>query len=643
MVQAALMCGIAGFVDLDGGNAVDAEATARAMAATLQARGPDDAGAWSDGQVALGFRRLAIVDLSPLGHQPMASASRRYTIVFNGEIYNHGELRAELAAAGARFRGRSDTEVVLAAIEAWGFEATLPRLRGMFAIAVWDARERALSLARDRFGEKPLYVGWLRGGRVLAFASELKALRAHPAFTATIDRAALIAFVRYGYVPVPRSIYQGISKLAPGTWQRIAADGAVSGPHTYYSFRAVAEGGLAAPLAIDVGAAADRVEAVLTRAVREQMLADVPLGAFLSGGIDSSLIVMLMQRQASTPVKTFSIGFDDPRYDETRYAREVAARLGTDHTEFRVNGQDALAVVPDLPHIYDEPFADSSQIPTTLVARLARRHVTVVLTGEGGDELFAGYPRFAIVRRLERLLRLPGRARVAGAIDALIGLLQNRDLTPGRAQRWLDWARRRSVIAADVDPDAFYARLMSLWYQPELVVPGVAEDRGVLPLAPDVLARGNATERAMYADMLTHFGDELLVKVDRAAMSTSLETRLPFIDHELVELAWRLPYSTKVAGERTKLVLRHILDKQLPSSLFDRPKMGFMIPVAAWLRGPLRGWAEALLDERRMREDGYLDPTFVRRRWTAFLAGVDDWRTSLWPILMWQAWREATQ
>ena len=643
MVQAALMCGIAGFVDLDGGNAVEAEATARAMAATLQARGPDDAGAWSDGQVALGFRRLAIVDLSPLGHQPMASASRRFTIVFNGEIYNHGELRAELAAAGARFRGRSDTEVILAAIEAWGFEATLPRLRGMFALAVWDARERTLSLARDRFGEKPLYVGWLRGGRVLAFASELKALRAHPAFTPTIDRAALIAFVRYGYVPGPRSIYQGVSKLTAGTWQRIAADGTVSGPHAYYSFRAVAEAGLAAPLAIDVGEAADRVEALLTRAVREQMLADVPLGAFLSGGIDSSLIVMLMQRLASTPVKTFAIGFDDPRYDETRYARDVAARLGTDHTEFRVTGQDALAVVPDLPHIYDEPFADSSQIPTTLVARLARRHVTVVLTGEGGDELFAGYPRFAIVRRLERLLRLPGRARVAGAIDALIARLQNRDVSPGRSQRWLDWARRRSVIAADVDPDAFYARLMSLWYQPELVMPGVAEDRGVLPLAPDVLAGGNATERAMYADMLTHFGDELLVKVDRAAMSTSLETRLPFIDHELVELAWRLPFATKVAGERTKLVLRHILDKQLPSSLFDRPKMGFMIPIAAWLRGPLRGWAEALLDERRMREDGYLDPTFVRRRWSAFLAGVDDWRTSLWPILMWQAWREATR
>ncbi len=300
-------------------------------------------------------------------------------------------------------------------------------------------------------------------------------------------------------------------------------------------------------------------------------------------------------------------------------------------------------MVPDLPFIYDEPFADSSQIPTTLVARLARQHVTVALTGEGGDELFAGYPRFAIVRRLERLLRMPGRARVAGAIDALIARLQNRDVTPGRGQRWLDWARRRSVIASDVDADAFYARLMSLWYQPELVLPGVAEDRGVLPLAPDVLAHGNATERAMYADMFTHFGDELLVKVDRAAMSTSLETRLPLIDHELVELAWRLPFATKVAGERTKLVLRHILDKQLPSSLFDRPKMGFMIPISAWLRGPLRGWAEALLDERRMREDGYLDPTFVRRRWSAFLAGVDDWRTSLWPILMWQAWREATR
>ncbi len=637
------MCGLAGFVDLDGVAAADGEAIARAMAATLRARGPDDDGAWCDGRVGFGFRRLSIVDLSPLGHQPMASASGRYTIAFNGEIYNHDELRRELAAGGARFRGRSDTEVILAAVERWGFAATLPRLRGMFAIALWDSRERALWLGRDRFGEKPLYVGWLRGGRVCVFASELKAIRAHPAFVEHIDRAALIGFVRRGYVAAPRSIYQGIGKLLQGTWQRIDADGRTTGPTAYYDLRAVAEGGLAAPLDVDLGEAAARVEAVLTRAVREQMIADVPLGASLSGGIDSSLVAMLMQRQSTTPIRTFSIGFDDPRFDETVYARDVAARLGTDHTELRVTGADALAVVPELPHIYDEPFADSSQIPTTLVARLARRHVTVVLTGEGGDELFAGYPRFTLMRQVAPLLRLPGRARVAGLVDRVIGRLQDRDPAPGAAQRWLDWARRRSLIASDRDPDAFYARMMSLWYQPELAVPGVAEDRGVLPLAPDVLAAGNVTERAMYADLMTQFPDDLLVKVDRAAMSTSLETRLPFTDPELVELAWRLPFATKVAGTRAKLVLRQILDRQLPSSLFDRPKMGFMVPIAAWLRGPLRGWAEALLDERRLRDDGYLDPRVIRRRWTGFLAGIDDWRTSLWPILMWQAWRDATR
>ena len=637
------MCGIAGFVDVAGGPSADGEVLARAMAAPLVARGPDDDGAWSDGHVGLGFRRLANVDLSPHGHQPMHSPSRRFTLVFNGEIYNHGALRSELASAGVRFRGRSDTEVVVAAIERWGVEATLPRLRGMFAFAVWDAHERTLTLARDRFGEKPLYLGWLRGGRTFVFGSELKALRAHPQFDATIDRAALIGFMRHGYVATPRSIYQGIGKLPPGTWQRVHLDGRTDGPHRYYDLRAVAEAGIAAPLDVDVGAAATQVEALLTRSVREQMVADVPLGAFLSGGIDSSLIVMLMQREATRPVKTFSIGFDQAGFDESAYAREVATRLGTDHMEFRVTGEQALAVIPDLPQIYDEPFADSSQVPTTMVARLARQHVTVVLTGEGGDELFAGYPRFALVRQLERLLALPGRRTTGRALDRLVARLQDRASEPGRTQRALDWLRRRTLVASVDDVDALYARLMSLWYLPSLVVPGIAEDRGVMPLSKDVLADGSVTERAMYADMLAHFPDELLVKVDRAAMSTSLETRLPFLDHELVALSWRLPFATKVAGTRAKLVLRHILDKQLPSSLFDRPKMGFMVPLSAWLRGPLRGWAEALLDERRLREDGLLDPTHVRRRWAAFLAGIDDWRTSLWPVLMWQAWRDANR
>jgi asparagine synthase (glutamine-hydrolysing) len=370
------MCGIAGFVDTDGMDRASGEALARAMATPLTPRGPDDSGAWSNGTVGLGFRRLAIVDLSPAGHQPMTSASGHLTITFNGEIYNHGELRAELAGRGARFRGRSDTEVLLAAIETWGVAATLPRLRGMFAFAVWDARDRSLTLARDRFGEKPLYLGWARDRRLFVFGSQLAALRAHPDVELTIDRAALLGFVRYSYVPHPRSIYEGLGKLPPGTWQRVWADGRATAPTSYYSLAAVAEANLAARTDVDLGDAAAQVEAALTRAVREQMVADVPLGAFLSGGIDSSLIVMLMQRHAQTPVRTFSIGFDQAAYDESAYARDVASRLGTEHTEFHVTGADALAIVPDLPDIYDEPFADSSQLPTTLVARLARRHVT---------------------------------------------------------------------------------------------------------------------------------------------------------------------------------------------------------------------------------------------------------------------------
>jgi asparagine synthase (glutamine-hydrolysing) len=633
------MCGIAGFVDTDGMDRASGEALARAMATPLTPRGPDDSGAWSNGTVGLGFRRLAIVDLSPAGHQPMTSASGHLTITFNGEIYNHGELRAELAGRGARFRGRSDTEVLLAAIETWGVAATLPRLRGMFAFAVWDARDRSLTLARDRFGEKPLYLGWARDRRLFVFGSQLAALRAHPDVELTIDRAALLGFVRYSYVPHPRSIYEGLGKLPPGTWQRVWADGRATAPTSYYSLAAVAEANLAARTKVDLGDAAAQVEAALTRAVREQMVADVPLGAFLSGGIDSSLIVMLMQRHAQTPVRTFSIGFDQAAYDESAYARDVASRLGTEHTEFHVTGADALAIVPDLPDIYDEPFADSSQLPTTLVARLARRHVTVVLAGDGGDELFAGYPRFADLRRVDAAYGVPGRRAVATLADRLVARLQDGSSAPGPWQRRLDWLRRRTDLASQPDLDGFYQRVMSLWFCAEDAVPGAVADRGVLPLAPEVLAAGNPTERAMVADLLSHFTDQLLVKVDRAAMSTSLETRLPFLDHELYELSWRLPFATKVVGDRAKVVLRHVLDKQLPAALFDRPKMGFMIPLAAWLRGPLRDWAEALLEPRALAADGLLAPAIIRRRWSAFLAGDDAWRTALWPILMWQAWR----
>ena len=634
------MCGIAGFFDLDGIAVPEADTVARRMARTIATRGPDDEDAWADGAgIALGFRRLAILDLSPLGRQPMHSASGRYTIVFNGEIYNHGALRDELAARGHHFRGRSDTEVILACVEEHGFEATLPRLRGMFALAVWDARDRTLSLARDRFGEKPLYAGWARNGRLFLFGSELKALRAHPDFTPAIDRAALLRYLRHGYVPSPRSIYEGIGKVPPGHWLRVgAAERGAARP--YYSVRAVAEAGLAEPLAVGLDEAAERLDAELGRAVKEQMIADVPLGAFLSGGIDSSLVVMLMQRYSSRPVKTFSIGFTSPAFDESRYARAVATRLGTEHTELRVSAEEALAVIPALPQIYDEPFADSSQIPTTLVSRLARREVTVALAGDGGDELFAGYPRYTSMRTLERAFNLPGRRALGRLGGRLVELVTRPGVHADRVQRLADWLRRRTDVASAPDMDAFYELYMSLWYHPDWLVPDVVEDRGHMPLAKDILARGNTTERAMYADLVQNLPDSLLTKVDRAAMSASLETRLPLLDHEVVALAWRLPFAVKIDGPRTKAVMRRLLARQLPADLFDRPKMGFMIPIVEWLRGPLRDWAEALLDERRLRDDGFLQPTMIRRRWLGFLAGTRDWHGPLWPILMWQAWRD---
>jgi len=634
------MCGIAGFLDVDGHSVDEAETVARRMATAIASRGPDDEGAWaSPAGVALGFRRLAILDLSPLGAQPMASASKRFTIVFNGEIYNHAALRDELHARGHTFRGRSDTEVILAAVEEYGFEAALRRLRGMFAIAVWDARDRTLCLARDRFGEKPLFAGWTRGGKLFVFGSELKALRAHPQFTPAIDRASLLRYMRHGYVPTPRSIYQGIAKVPPGTWVRLSAAEPAATPRPYYSIREVAEAGLADPLDVDLHQAGELLEDELGRAVREQMVADVPLGAFLSGGIDSSLIVLLMQRYSTRPVKTFSIGFTTPQYDESKYAREVARRLGTDHTELRVSADEALAVIPQIPTIYDEPFADSSQIPTTLVSRLARAQVTVALTGDGGDELFAGYPRFTSMRRMERWFNLPGRALLGKLGGAALELVIRDSVEAGPLQRLADWARRRTDAASVPDMDAFYELYMSLWYHPEWVVPGVAEEHGPMPLGKDVLPRGNLTERAMLADALQNLPDALLVKVDRAAMSVGLETRLPLLDPGVAALAWRLPFATKVDGARAKLVMREVLATQLSRSLFERPKMGFMIPIVDWLRGPLRPWAEALLDERKLREDGFLEPTIIRRRWTSFLAGNREWQGLLWAVLMWQAWR----
>jgi asparagine synthase (glutamine-hydrolysing) len=610
------MCGIAGFLDPRAG--LDAQAaTARvaAMAAAVGHRGPDDAGAWVDpaAGVALGHRRLAIIDLSAAGHQPMVSASGRSVIVLNGEIYNYAELREELRAP---WRGASDTEVLLEAIEAWGLERALERARGMFALALWDRERRELALARDRLGEKPLYYG--RAGAAFLFASELKALRAHPGFAARVDRSAVAQFFRYGYVAGANAIYEGVRKLPPGTFLRAVADGE---PTPYWSFRAVAE---ATPLAVSGREAADLLEAELRGAVRAQMVADVPLGAFLSGGVDSSTVVALMQAQSSRPVRTFTIGFREAAFDEAPHARAVAAHLGTDHTEVHVTPREARDVIPRLPAIYDEPFADSSQIPTVLVAGIARRAVTVSLSGDGGDELFAGYPRYRLASRLWRLLApVPRPARRAAA--RALALLP--DAHP----------RLRAVRELIVQPDAdhLYAQLMSTWRRPGEVV-AAAEAPAVLPLAPAAFARTDPTERGQFADTLQYLPDDILVKVDRAAMAVSLETRVPLLDPGVVALAWRLPRAVK-AGKR---VLQDVLARHVPRRLFERPKMGFGVPIGDWIRGPLRPWAEALLDEERLRREGYVEPAPIRRLWAAHLAGANA-AYPLWIALMWQAWLEA--
>ena len=635
------MCGIAGFVDLGAARPRDESAAlVSAMATTLAHRGPDGAGVWisPDGAVALAHRRLAIVDLSSTGAQPMPSPSGRYVVTFNGEIYNHAELRRDVA--DARLRGTSDTEVMLASFDRDGVVATLPRLIGMFAIAVYDTHARTLVLARDRFGEKPLY--WGRHGDSVVFGSELKALRVHPAVRADVDRDALVQYVRHGWVPAPRSIYQGIHKLAPGAHVTIDVGRAsVAVPEAYYDLRAVAARGLAQPLRVSAAEAADRVEATLTTAIRRQMLADVPLGAFLSGGIDSSTIVALMQACATQPVRTYCIGFAEQGYDESTFAAEIARHLGTAHTGLTATPDACLPLVPELPRIYDEPFADSSQLPTMLLARLTRAHVTVALSGDAGDELFAGYTRYALLRQVARLYAVPGRRAAAGLAGGVLDRLADATAPLSRGRQAIDFLRRRIAFAAEQDLDGFYQAYLSCWTDPAALVIGGSEPRGLLPLTPEFLA-GTPTERAMLADALLYLPDDVLVKVDRATMSASLESRTPFLDPGVVELAWSLPLSLKVVGDRGKQVVRDVLARHVPRAMFERPKRGFGVPLGAWLRGPLRDWAAALLDARRLRDDGYLDPTPIRARWDDHLAGRRDWHSSLWVVLMWQAWREAT-
>ncbi len=650
------MCGLAGFLDLDRGQGADAlRTTAGRMADALRHRGPDDAGVWADAEagVALGFRRLSIIDLSAEGHQPMHSASGRYVLVFNGEVYNFEVLRRELEAAGAAptFRGHSDTEVMLAAFEAWGVEAAVRRFVGMFAFALWDRRDRRLYLVRDRLGEKPLYYG--RFGGLFLFGSELKALRAHPGFRGDLDRAALALYLRHSCIPAPYSIYKGVFKLPPATILTLDAANHVGTPTPvpYWSARQAAEDGAADPLTGGEADCVDRLEHLLRDAVRQEMVADVPLGAFLSGGVDSSVVVALMQAQSSRPVKTFTIGFHEDQYNEAVHAKAVAKHLGTDHTELYVTPDEAMAVIPRLPAVYDEPFADASQVPTFLVSQLAVRSVTVSLSGDGGDESFAGYTRYlraaavwGSARRVPRALR----GTAAAALSALSprgwdrAFAAVRPLLPRRLARYAagDKVHKFADALRSADaPESFYHCLMSKWTRSDRLVRS-ADLPG--PVRADGGARAAGfVQRLQAYDMATYLPDDILTKVDRASMAVSLEVRAPLLDHRVVAFAARVPLGMKVRDGTGKWLLRRLLDRHVPRELVERPKMGFVVPIGAWMRGPLREWAESLLDEQRLRREGVFDPAPIRRKWAEHLSGARDWQRELWDVLMFQAWHEA--
>lgn len=642
------MCGLAGFL---GGNwRADSLELAAAMVDTMVHRGPDDTGAWADARngVCLAHRRLAIVDLSPAGHQPMVSACGRFVIVFNGEIYNHADLRKALESEGAAvaWRGHSDTETLLAACAAWGLEATLHRATGMFALALWDRADRCLILARDRLGEKPLYYGWQ--GDAFLFGSELKALRMHPAWQSEVDRSALARYMRVGYVPAPLTIWKGIRKLLPGSMLVVDADASPDVlPALKFYWRALDVASADRSDKVDERRSIELLDTLLRQAIGAQMVADVPLGAFLSGGVDSSTIVALMQMQTSQPVHTFSIGFAEADYDEARHARAVARHLGTHHTEFMLSPDEALGVIPRLADMFDEPFGDSSQIPTFFVAALARQHVKVSLSGDGGDELFGGYNRYlwgpSLWRRIGPLP--PGMRAMASRLMT--------SLAPGH------WDRLRAMLSGDMrfpafgdkvhklagvicatDADDLYQRLICQQLDLESIVLGASDGECWAESEANDFECNDISARMMFQDLLGYLCDDILVKVDRSAMASSLETRVPLLDHRIVEFAWQLPQQMKIRNGQGKWLLRQVLYRYVPKELIERPKQGFAIPLDAWLRGPLRDWAENLLDVQRLHQESYLRPEPIRKKWEEHLSGRRNWQYWLWNVLMFQSWRE---
>ncbi|WP_147819415.1 asparagine synthase (glutamine-hydrolyzing) [Salidesulfovibrio onnuriiensis] len=643
------MCGITGFIDFSpAATAEGLEKRVRDMADSLRHRGPDADGVFTDAEsgLALGHRRLAIIDLSESGAQPMRSRDGRYVLVHNGEIYNYLELRAELETEGGPFlpwRGTSDTEVMLAAFASWGVEKAVRRFSGMFAFALWDVRERTLFLARDRMGEKPLY--YSRTGQFFIFGSELKALRASGVLEPELDMGAVAQYLRFQYIPAPRTIYQGVRKLRPGHLLALRPDNPdrlESAP--YWSLKDAVNRGLYAPFQGGEEEAVDQLETLLRATVRNQMLSDVPLGSLLSGGVDSSLVTALMQAESSRPVRTFTIGYDDPAYDEAGHARRVAEHLGTEHTELTVTPRQALDLVPALPRMYDEPFADASMIPTHLVAALTRKHVTVCLSGDGGDETFAGYNRHVWAPAVwERMRSLPPRVRriaarairmvSPGAYNTIFSMLPGRSLSmPGYKLH-----RVAEVLGLDSREDV-YKSLASTWQNPEQVLVSGQEPPSAMDMPSLWPGLTEYTAWMQFLDSVSYLPGDILTKVDRAAMACSLESRAPFLDHKVVEFAWRLPLSMKLRGKQGKYILRRVLDRHVPRELVDRPKTGFGIPIDTWLRGPLRPWAEELLSPNRLAQQGILRPEVVGMQWADHLSGRRDNQFRIWNILMLQAW-----